>query len=417
MEFKNRRNLWLPYSQMKTAADPIEVVATDGVRLTLADGRTLIDGIASWWTACHGYRPPTVIQAIVDQASMMPHMMMGGAVHAPAVRLASRLAERTLGENSVCFFSESGSVAVEVALKIAVQHWMNRGEAQRKKFVCFEGAYHGDTTGAMSVCDAEDSMHSHFKGYLLDHYQSPIPETEAQQHQFAAWLETRSDQIAGIIVEPLVQMAAGMRMHSPYAVDFIRHACDRHGLLMIADEIATGFGRTGSLFAFEQTNSVPDLLCVGKALTGGTTPLAATIAADSVYAAFHTDQPGDALMHGPTFTGHALASAAANASMDLFEPGATEDRLAQVANIESVLESRFTPLRDLSHVRDVRVRGAIGVVQLDEMIDVDSAMHFFRDQGCFVRPLRDAVYLTPSFPICERDLNTLCDAVGGYCAR
>ena len=248
LKFSDRKNLWLPYNQMRTARNPFHVVATDGVRLTLADGNTLIDGIASWWTACHGYNPPTIVAAIVDQAKSMPHVMLGGVVHDQAIRLSSRLCRKTLGDEAVCFFTESGSVAVEVALKIAVQYWLNQGKFARKKFACFAGAYHGDTTGAMSVCDAQDSMHSHFKGYLIEQYQSEVPETPDQQVQFASWLEQNHQDIAGVIIEPLVQMAAGMRMHSAQALNFVHQQCKKCGLLLIADEIATGFGRTGFSF-------------------------------------------------------------------------------------------------------------------------------------------------------------------------
>ena len=226
---------------MKTARDPFHVVATDGVRLTLSDGSTLIDGIASWWTACHGYKPPTIVAAIADQAYSMPHVMMGGIVHDQAVKLSTRLCRMTLGDDGVCFFTESGSVAVEVALKIAVQYWLNQGKTARKKFACFAGAYHGDTTGAMSVCDAQDSMHSHFKGYLIEQYQSQVPETPDQQVQFEHWLEQHHQDIAGVIIEPLVQMAAGMRMHSAQALNFVYEQCRKWELLLIADEIATGF--------------------------------------------------------------------------------------------------------------------------------------------------------------------------------
>ena len=393
---------------MKTARDPFHVVATDGVRLTLADGSTLVDGIASWWTACHGYNPPTIVAAIIDQAQTMPHVMMGGIVHDQAVKLSKRLAKKTLGDDAVCFFTESGSVAIEVALKIAVQYWLNQNEMRRKKFVCFAGAYHGDTTGAMSVCDAQDSMHSHFKGYLIEQYQSAVPDTPEQQAQFARWLEQHNQDIAGIIIEPLVQMAAGMRMHSAQALNFVHEQCRNWGLLLIADEIATGFGRTGSLFAFEQTNFKPDILCLGKALTGGTVPLAATIAADDVYEKFHSDDIDHALMHGPTFTGHAIACAAANASLDLFE---SEELLQQIAKIEAALAERLESLLAVPGVVDVRIKGAIGAVQLSEMIDVGAAMEFFRQRGVFIRPLRDVVYLAPSFTISLKELEMLCVAV------
>jgi len=396
---------------MKVSACPIEVVSTDGVRLKLADGEELIDGIASWWTACHGYNHPHIIDAVTRQVKSMPHVMLGGIVHQGALRLSKRLARLTLGDDAMCFFSESGSVAVEVALKIAVQYWLNQGETNRKRFACFQGAYHGDTTGAMSVCDAEDSMHSHFKGYLIEQFQAAVAETDSQRNAFSAWLETHHRELAGVIIEPLVQMAAGMRMHSADAISFIAGECEKWGLLLIADEVATGFGRTGTLFAHQQAAIKPDILCVGKAITGGTLPLAATIANAKVYQQFHSDQSEHALMHGPTFMGNPTACAAANASLDLFEADADQDRLQQVEQIEKILQSELQPLTECTRVVDVRIKGAIGAVQLDEMIDVDKAMAFFRSRGTFVRPLRDVVYLAPSFTIEEDELRMLSAAI------
>ncbi len=402
---------------MKVSGGPIEVVSTDGVCLELADGSTLIDGIASWWTACHGYKHPHIVDAIVRQVQSMPHVMLGGIVHEQVLHLSRRLARLTLGDDAMCFFSESGSVAVEVALKIAVQYWINQGATERKRFACFQGAYHGDTTGAMSVCDAEDSMHSHFKGYLIEQFQAAVPETDAQRAVFSAWLEQHQSGLAGVIIEPLVQMAAGMRMHSAEAVSFIAAECNKWGLLLIADEIATGFGRTGTMFAHQQARVRPDILCVGKALTGGTLPLAATIASAKVYEPFHSNRTEHALMHGPTFMGNPAACAAANASLDLFEEDAEANRLLQVGQIESILQNELQTLLECSRVLDVRIKGAIAAVQLDEMIDVDDAMAFFRDEGTFVRPLRDVVYLAPSFTINEDELRMLCAAIAHFVAR
>jgi len=417
LKFEDRNNLWLPYNQMKVSACPIEVASTDGVRLTLARGEVLIDGIASWWTACHGYNHPHIIDAITRQVKSMPHVMLGGIVHQSALRLSRRLARLTLGDGAMCFFSESGSVAVEVALKIAVQYWLNQGETDRKRFACFQGAYHGDTTGAMSVCDAEDSMHAHFKGYLIEQFQAAVPETDSQRNVFSAWLEEHHHGLAGVIIEPLVQMAAGMRMHSADAISFIAGECEKWGLLLIADEVATGFGRTGTMFAHQQAAIKPDILCVGKALTGGTLPLAATIASAKIYEQFHSDDSEHALMHGPTFMGNPAACAAANASLDLFEDDADQDRLQQVEQIETILLRELQPLTECSCVVDVRIKGAIGTVQLDEMIDVDEAMAFFRRRGTFVRPLRDVVYLAPSFTIEEPELRILCTALAEFISK
>lgn len=408
------KNLWLPYTQMKTAAPPLHVASTHGVRLTLADGTVLIDGIASWWTACHGYNHPYIVDAIVRQAQQMPHVMLGGIVHDQALRLSQRLAAMTLGCDSKVFFSESGSVAVEVALKIAVQYWMNRGESQRKKFICFDGAYHGDTSGAMAVCDTQDSMHAHFKGYLIEQFPHAIPETPEQQSAFEAFVSQRSESIAGVIIEPLIQMAAGMRMHSAESLDAIYNVCKRHRLLMIADEVATGFGRTGSLFGFQQTEFIPDVLCLGKALTGGTVPLAATVASDAVYQAFHCDQAEAALMHGPTFTGHAMGCAAANASLDLFE---SEPRLQQANKINNLLQQNLRELSKIESINDVRFSGAVAAVELNRPINVGQAIALFADWGVFIRPIGNVVYLAPSFTISSSEIATLCDAMKRFLAR
>lgn len=407
----NYENLWLPYTQMKTAASPFHVTATAGATITLADGSELIDGIASWWTACHGYNHPQIVDAIVRQAQQMPHVMMGGIVHDQAMRLSTRLAAMTLGQDAKVFLSESGSVAVEVALKIAVQFFMNQGRPARKRFVCFEGAYHGDTTGAMSVCDAQDSMHAHFKGYLIDQYPHAVPKTKQQKADFESFVSQRSDSIAGVIIEPLIQMAAGMRMHLPDSLNFIYQVCQRHGVLVIADEVATGFGRTGTMFAFEQTNFKPDLLCLGKALTGGAAPLAATVASERVYAAFHQDCSELALMHGPTFMGHAIGCAAANASLDLFQQ---QPRLQQVQTINASLQQTLNPLLTLAGVNDVRILGAVGAVEVDFTIELGDALEFFRTQGVFIRPIGNVIYLAPSFTITDAQIQTLSHAIGAF---
>jgi len=396
---------------MKTAAPPLHVVATDGVRMTLSDRSMLIDGIASWWTACHGYNHPHIVEAITRQAKQMPHVMLGGIVHDQAMRLSTRLASLTLGEEAKVFFSESGSVAVEVALKIAVQYWMNKGQSKRKKFVCFQGAYHGDTSGAMAVCDAEDSMHAHFKGYLIEQFPHAIPETDQQRNAFAAFVDERADSIAGMIIEPLIQMAAGMRTHSAEALNFIHEICRQHGLLLIADEVATGFGRTGSMFAYQQTNFKPDILCLGKALTGGAIPLAATVAAENIYSAFHSDNTEDALMHGPTFMGNAIACAAANASIDLFE---TEPRLKQASAINKLLHQKNESLAKHSAVRSARVLGAVGAIELKHPFDVGKAMQFFRQSGVFIRPIGNVVYLAPAFTINANELSQLYEAISQF---
>jgi adenosylmethionine-8-amino-7-oxononanoate aminotransferase len=376
---------------MKGAAAPLEAVATRGCRIVLADGRELIDGIASWWTACHGYNHPQIEAAIANQLGRMPHVMFGGLTHAPARRLAERLCALTRLDH--VFFSDSGSVAVEVALKMAAQYWINNG-APRTRFVCFESAYHGDTMGAMSVSDAESGMHSPLAAYLPEQTRVPLSHRDFRG-------------ATAVILEPLVQCAGGMKMHTAETVAEIARACREQGTLLILDEIATGFGRTGTMFACEQAGVVPDILCVGKALTGGALGLAATLASDKVYAAFHSDDADDALMHGPTYMANPLACAAANASLDLFE---SEPRLAQVAAIAAHFKDTLAPCLDLPGVVDVRVAGAIGAVQLSRIARLQAMKDRFVAEGVWLRPFGDVVYLMPPFTVSGAELAALTGA-------
>jgi adenosylmethionine-8-amino-7-oxononanoate aminotransferase len=304
---------------MKAVRRPLPVARTHGSRIVLADGCELIDGIASWWTACHGYNHPHIRQAVERQLALMPHVMFGGLVHEQALTLARRLAAVVPGDLSRVFFSESGSVAVEIAMKMAMQFWVNQGVSKRKKFVTFRGGYHGDTTGAMAVSDPGVGIHAPFRGLLPEHHVVELPQDDETAASFARCLERHADELAGMIVEPLVQGAGGMRFHADFVVQRLREAANRYQLLLIFDEIFTGFGRTGSLFACEAAGVLPDIITLSKAVTGGTLPLAVTIARDKVFDAFWSDEAGDALPHGPTFMANALACAAANASLDLFE--------------------------------------------------------------------------------------------------
>src|SRR5262252_5258757 len=401
-------HIWLPYAQMKTVRAPLPVARTHGCRIVLCDGRGLIDGIASWWTACHGYNHPHIRKAVERQLALMPHIMFGGLAHEHALTLARRLAARLPADLTRVFFSESGSVAVEIAMKMAVQLWLNQGVGKRKKFLAFRGGYHGDTTGAMAVCDSEDGMHARFRGLLPEHYIVELPQNEDSVAAFARRLERHAEELAGIIVEPLVQGAGGMRFHAPSVLQRLRAAADCYQLLLIFDEIFTGFGRTGSMFACEAAGVVPDVVTLSKALTGGTLPLAATIARRKVFDAFWSDDANHALMHGPTFMGNALACAAANASLDLFE---REPRLAQVKDIAAALAAGLAPCRGLSGVTDVRVRGAIGVVELARIADLEALRASFVEEGVFVRPFGRTVYLTPAFTIGTEELARLTTAV------
>jgi len=401
-------HVWLPYAQMKTASPPLAVERTEGCRIVLADGRELIDGIASWWTACHGYNHPHIRDAVIRQVGRMPHVMLGGLAHEQALTLARRLVALLPGGLERVFFSESGSVAVEIALKMAIQSWRNRGLAARSRFVTFRGGYHGDTTGAMAVSDPRDSMHALFAGLLPQHVNLALPVDAESMTALEEAVERDADRLAGIIVEPLVQGAGGMRFHDPAVLHRLRALADRYELLLIFDEIFTGFGRTGTMFACELANVAPDIVTLSKALTGGTLPLAATVATRRVFDAFWSDDARHALMHGPTYMGNALACAAANASLDLF---AREPRLQQVRTIEEGLARGLAPCRDLPRVRDVRVKGAIGVVELDRIDDVEALRRRFVAEGVFVRPFGSVVYLTPAFTIGEQELAALTDAV------
>ena len=401
-------HIWAPYAQMKTEDPPLAVARTNGSRIVLEDGRELVDGVASWWTACHGYNHPHIRAAVQRQLEVMPHVMFGGLAHEPALTLARRLCG-LLGEGfERVFFSDSGSVAVEVAMKMALQFWMNRGETGRTRFLAFKGGYHGDTFATMAVCDPDEGMHAKFAGVLSEQIIAGLPEDNAGMAELDQVLQRHAHELAAIIVEPLVQGAGGMLFHAPETLVRLREAADRHGLLLIFDEIFTGFGRTGSMFAHRQAGVRPDIITLGKALTGGTLPLAATIASGPVFEAFWSDDPMRALMHGPTYMANPLACATANASLDLFE---TEPRLAQVAAISTAMSEGLEPCRTMAGVKDVRVKGAIGVVEFVRAPDLTALKRRLLEEGVWVRPFGRIAYLTPAFTIEPGDLRRLTDAV------
>ena len=401
-------HVWLPYTQMQTTPPPTPVVATNGTRIRLADGRELIDGIASWWTACHGYNHPHIRAAVAKQLDVMPHVMFGGLVHEPALLLANRITDVLPNPLSRVFFSESGSVSVEIALKMAIQFWINKGRPERNRIISFLGGYHGDTFGAMSVCDPEEGMHSLFKSTLVEQHVLPLPRNASDFEQFEKFLQSNADHCAAVIIEPLVQGAGGMQMHDAAVLQRLRAACNEWGLLLILDEIFTGFGRTGAMFAHDEAGIVPDIITLSKALTGGTMSLAATVASEDVFEAFLSEDSGAALMHGPTYMANALACAAANASFDLFEQ---EPRLEQVEAIESQLKESLAPAHKIPRVTDIRVKGAIGVVQLSGSMRLDWMRTRFIEAGVWIRPFRDIVYLTPALNIRKEDLSYLVDSV------
>lgn len=402
------RHLWLPYTQMQTAQPPLAVAAMEGVRLKLADGRVLIDGVANWWTAAHGAAHPYIVAAIQTQAAALPHVMLGGLVHEQALTLARRLAGMLPGDLAHVFFVDSGSVAVEVALKMALQYWINQGRPERRRFVAFRHGYHGDTAGAMAVSDPDDGMHALFKDHLTPQFFVDVPRGTAAYAAFDNFLAQHREEIAAVIIEPLVQGAGGMRFHAPADLAAIAAAAQHHGLLLICDEIFTGFGRTGALFAINEAGVVPDIICLGKALTGGAVTLAATVARAPVFEAFLSDDPARALMHGPTYMGNAIACAAANASLDLFE---REPRLNEVKQIEAQLQRELFPLKTLPGVVDVRVKGAIGVVEMACIANPAALRQRFIAEGVWLRPFGGIIYLTPALTIAPNELTTLTAAI------
>ena len=413
-EFDPRlKHVWRPYTQMQTESTPLMAVETCGAQIKLSDGRWLIDGISSWWTACHGYNHEAIIAAMHKQLDDMPHVMFGGMTHEPALKLAARLTQILPGSGTEkalqhIFFSDSGSVAIEVALKMAIQFWHNLGAPSRTRFVAFQNAYHGDTTGAMSICDPDEGMHSLFKGAIREQIIIELPETADQMAAFEKLLMGGQRELAAVILEPLLQAAGGMKFHSPETLAAIANCCAKNNVLFIVDEIATGFGRTGTLFASEQANIIPDIICIGKALTGGCIGMAATAASERVFSAFLSNDVDAAFMHGPTYMANPLAATAANASLDLFENG---EWLQQVDRIENTLSEELEPCRKIPGIKDVRVMGAVGVVQMNTPRDIDWLRQRFTEENVWIRPFGDVVYLMPSFIINKDELTALTNAI------
>jgi adenosylmethionine-8-amino-7-oxononanoate aminotransferase len=410
----DRLHVWHPYSPMPALAPPLQVVSASGVRLRLADGRVLVDGMSSWWCAVHGYRHPVLDGAVRDQLDRMAHVMFGGLTHEPAVRLATRLVELTPAGLDHVFFADSGSVAVEVAIKMCLQYWRAQGRPERCRLLTARGGYHGDTFGAMAVCDPVGGMHSLFAGTLIEHVfvdRPPAGFARPLAKDYAAHLgevvDYHADELAAVIIEPVVQGAGGMHFYSPQVLRHLRRLCDRHGLLLILDEVATGFGRTGALFACDHAGVVPDVMCVGKALSGGYLPLAATLCSARVAQAISHGE-GGALMHGPTFMANPLACAVALASTSLLAAGSWR---TDVARIERRLGEGLAAARELPGVVDVRVLGAIGVVELDDEVDIVAATRAAVDRGVWLRPFRNLVYTMPPYVTDDADLATITEAV------
>jgi adenosylmethionine-8-amino-7-oxononanoate aminotransferase len=410
----DKKHIWHPYSAMYSDMPVFPVESAHGVRIKLADGRELIDGMSSWWCAIHGYNHPAMNAALAKQLDSMAHIMFGGLTHEPAVELAEKLVEITPEPLQSVFFADSGSVSVEVAMKMAIQYWNAKSLPSKQSFLTIRHGYHGDTFGAMSVTDPVNGMHSLFAGALAQQYFVDAPTCrfgEACSDDDIAplqqRLETNKDTIAAVILEPVVQGAGGMRFYSAEYLRRVSELCSQHDVLLILDEIATGFGRTGKLFACEHADIAPDIMCVGKSLTGGYMTLAATLTTEAVSRTISDGSPG-VFMHGPTFMANPLACTAANASIKLLLESPWQHN---IANIEQGLIKGLAPCRQLQSVKNVRVLGAIGVVELYQPVDMKTIQPVFVDHGVWVRPFGKLVYLMPPYIINNSDLDTLTAAV------
>ena len=409
----DRQHIWHPYTSMRDPLPCYPVVAAHGCQLQLADGRELVDGMSSWWAAIHGYNHPRLNHALQQQMAQMSHVMFGGITHPAAVEVSRQLIAMTPEALECVFLADSGSIAVEVAMKMALQYWLGRNQT-RQTFLTLKRGYHGDTFAAMSVCDPENSMHSLWRGYLPQHLFANAPQCgfdsewhEADFANFAQLAESHHREIAAVILEPIVQGAGGMRFYHPRYLQQVRALCDRYGLLLIADEIATGFGRSGKLFACEHAGITPDILCLGKALTGGTMTLSATLTTREVADTISRSAAG-CFMHGPTFMGNPLACAVAAESLAIVNEG---HWATQVANIEQQLRAELLPLRNHSAVADARVLGAIGVIETHQAVNMAALQQFFVERGVWIRPFGRLIYLMPPYLISAAELTQLTQAV------
>jgi len=411
-------HVWHPYASMFNPVPAYPVKCADGVFIELADGRRLIDGMASWWCAIHGYNVPELNAAIARQLNDMAHVMFGGLSHQPAADLAKKLLEITPANMNHVFFSDSGSVAVEVAIKMALQFWQAQQRPEKSRLLTIRGGYHGDTFGAMSVCDPVGGMHHLFSGLLAQQHFADAPTArnddewnDAQITSFQSEISAHHDELAAVILEPIVQGAGGMRFYAPEFLRQVRALCDEYDVLLICDEIATGFGRTGTLFACEQAGIEPDIMCIGKALTGGYLTLAATLCSRRVCRGIHRDGAG-VLMHGPTFMANPLACAVALASIDLLLASPWQQR---VGAIEQQLQHGLEPCRAFAAIADVRIKGAIGVIEMNEAIHIEQVQRQLVEQGVWLRPFGKLLYAMPPYVISSAQLNQMISAMTNVC--
>ena len=406
----DQQHIWHPYAKMPADMPAIGVAKTQGSIITLADGTELVDGMSSWWATLHGYNHPQIQQAMHKQIDTMPHIMFGGLTHEPAIELAKRLVQLTPAGLEKVFFVDSGSVAVEVAIKLAMQYWISKGQPEKNRLLTVKNGYHGDTFATMAVCDPVNGMHSLFNNVLSHHIFAPAPEMgfaiesdNLDIEAFATTLEQHKHEIAAVIIEPIVQGAGGMRFYRPEYLKRLRELCNDYGVLLIADEIATGFGRTGKLFACEWASISPDIICLGKTLTGGHISLAATLATQHISDTLSQGQPG-ILAHGPTFMGNPLACAAASANIDVLLASPWQDNIAR---IEQHFIETLMPLKEMHGVADVRVLGAIGVIELQRSDLGPQVQSAAIENGIWLRPFGKLVYTMPAYNIPQAQLNTL----------